>query len=419
MVNAENPKSVKSIKGMLFRLTAGNLSYLAAQFLAFVALAQWTSLTEVGRFSWALALTSPVFLFADMRTSQIQLSTTAVETGYRTFLFQRCLMQLIAAPFAVIFGFIFAPDSQTQNLVVGLAVLKFIEGFINISIAEHMRSEDSGIVAIIQIVRGILYAGAFGSAVWFSGSASIAVWSTAAALLAPVLLGYYSLPKSTRTKKTNLRSAWILTRESWTIGLGFFLGSLTVNAPRFLVEEFHGVESLGVYSAVAYVIVLANTVVDSVTQGLMPRYSAYWKRGAGRRALSGTFKICMLVGGIGITALITSYFTGDFILETVYGEDFTQGRMILVALFAYATIQYISSALRSVLIAGGLRGGVFWISLLNLSVTMIFAISWVPEGGAESAGWALAIGQIAQVSVYLWIAFSKLRGYDTRATPPT
>ena len=127
----------------------------------------------------------------------------------------------------------------------------------------------------------------------------------------------------------------------------------------------------------------------------------------------------MLVGGIGITALITSYFTGDFILETVYGEDFTQGRMILVALFAYATIQYISSALRSVLIAGGLRGGVFWISLLNLSVTMIFAISWVPEGGAESAGWALAIGQIAQVSVYLSIAFSKLRGYNTRATPPT
>lgn len=409
MVNIEKPVQQRGVKGMLLRLTVGNLFYLGAQFLAFVVLAQWTSPAEVGRFSWALALTSPVFLLADMRTSQIQLSTDRAKAGYKTFVYQRFSTQLLAAPLALNIGFMFAPDPQTQNLVIGLTVLKFIEGFINVSIAEHMRVEDSGKVAAIQIVRGSLYAGAFGVSVLLTDSAAAAVWSASVALLIPMLYGHFALTATTRKARSGLRSIWNLTKESWTIGLGFSLGSITVNAPRFLIEEFHGVESLGVYSAVAYVIVLANTIVDSITQGLMPRFSTYWRKGDGHRALKNAFRICIVVGGIGIASLILSFFLGDAILMVLFGSAFAEGRMILVSLFAYASLQYVSSAIRSVLIAGGLRRGVFWISLLNLSVTMVFAITLIPNTGAEGAGWALATGQFAQMTIYLWIAVTRLR----------
>lgn len=90
MVNKQHGER-RSITGILIRLTFGNLAYLGAQFVAFVALAHWSSIAEVGRFSWALALTGPIFIFADMRTGQIQLSTPQHQVPYRTFWLQRLL----------------------------------------------------------------------------------------------------------------------------------------------------------------------------------------------------------------------------------------------------------------------------------------------------------------------------------------
>lgn len=403
----------RGVKGMLARLIFGNLAYLGAQFIAFIALAQWATLAEVGRFSWALALTSPIFVFADMRTSQIQLSTTSEQVSYRTFAAQRLMTQLVAAPLAIGLGVAFAPDADTLAMVVGLTVLKFIEGFINVSIAEHMRFEAMGTVARIQVVRGIFYAAVFSLSLLASGSAVVAVWLTAGILVIPTLYGHLSLPRDARAAGTSRQAVMTLTRDSWSIGLGFFIGSVTVNGPRFLIESFHGVEELGIFAAVSYVIVLANTVVDSVTQGLMPRFSSYWRQGAGRRALIQAFRICGLVGGIGAASLVFSALFGDAILHLLYGPEYAQGRIMLVALFAWATLQYIASALRSVLITGGMRGGVLWTSVVNLVVTMICAVLWLPTGGPESAGWALSIGQLAQLLIYLWFSSVYFRKEST------
>lgn len=413
MVNTQHGER-RGISGILFRLTFGNLTYLGAQFVAFVALAQWASIAEVGRFSWALALTSPIFILADMRTSQIQLSTLQHQIPYRTFWRQRLVAQMVASPVAVILGVVFSPDRDTLAMVIGLVALKFLEGFINVSIAEHMRVEETGRVAAIQVTRGIFYASAFSVAVYVSGSAVAAVWCTVAALVIPTAYGHCSLPRSTRVSVAAWNSVVSLTRESWTIGLGFFVGSVTVNGPRFLIEAYHGVESLGVFAAVFYVIVLANTVVDSVTQGLMPRFSSHWRSGEIRRALVGAFRICTLVGVIGLLALVVSAVAGGPLLALLYGPEYADGRPVLVALFTYATFQYVSSALRSVLIAGGVRSGVFWVSLLTLSVAMVFAVWWVPGGGPESAGWALAVGQLVQMSVYFWLSGRHYRAAEPR-----
>ncbi|GAB3690231.1 lipopolysaccharide biosynthesis protein [Corynebacterium nasicanis] len=400
------------IKAKLLRLTFGNLAYLGAQFVAFVALAQWATLAEVGRFSWALALTSPIFLFADMRTSQIQLSSPPEQVSYRTFVYQRVAMQLLASPVAIGLGLAFAPDRETFAMVLGLTVLKNIEGLINVSLTEHMRFEAMGVVAAIQLVRGILYALVFSLSLFFSGSAIVAIWLTAVILLVPAAQGHLTLPRTARSAGSSRQAMLLLTRDSWSIGLGFFIGSLTVNGPRFLIESYNGVEALGVFAAVSYVIVLANTVVDSVTQGLMPRFSSYWRAGQGRRALNNAFRICALVGLIGLLSLLVSALFGDTILRLLYGAEFAQGKVVLIALFVWATLQYIASALRSVLITGGMRSGVLWTSVINMVVTLALALLWLPTRGAEFAGWALACGQLAQLLIYVWFAARAFRGAD-------
>lgn len=412
MVTDESAGSRQSLRNVLARLTAGNLAYLAAQFVSFIALAQWSSVTEVGRFSWALALTSPIFLLADMRTRQVQLSTTSTLFHYRSFLVQRIAIQAAVLPVVLSLALWFSPDEETTKIVLGLAILKSIEGLMNVSIGEHMRQEHAGKVAIIQLIRGIVYATAFSVTVLLTSKANLAVLVTAAALLAPLVVAHFTVGRHSRKLRASNVQIIELTRQSWPLGIGFFIGSVTVNGPRFLVETFHGVDSLAVFTAVAYVIVLANTVVDSVTQGIMPRFAGYWRSGRGSQALVVTNQIGLVVAILGIVGVLLAVLLGDKVLLLLFGEPYDAGQLILIALFITATLQYVASTLRSTLIAGGMRKGVLWTSIINLVVTMGVATVWVPSGGPESAGWSLAIGQAIQLLIYFTIARRHLRSFS-------
>lgn len=408
-------RTQKSLRQVVARLTAGNLAYLGAQFLSFLALAQWTSMAEVGRFSWALALTSPIFVLADMRTRQVQLATTAKEFSYRSVLVQRIVTQLIALPIAVLLSLTFAPDRETMNIVLALTLLKSIEGLMNVSIGEHLRSEHAGKVAMIQLARGVLYGGTFSLVIFITSHSSVAILITAIALLIPLVVAHLSLTKNERRLKASSKQIAELTRQAWPLGIGFFIGSLTVNGPRFLIEIYHGVESLAVFTAVAYVIVLANTVVDSVTQGIMPRFAGYWRTGRGNQALAVTKRIGVIVACLGATGLVLAVLFGDNLLVLLYGESYGTGQLVLIALFCYATIQYVSSTLRSTLIAGGMRKGVLWTSVVNLVITMGIASIWVPQAEPDSAGWSLAIGQAAQLIIYVSLAKRRTPGNYQRS----
>lgn len=412
MVTGDSAGPQQSLRKVLARLTAGNLVYLAAQFLSFIALAQWSSVTEVGRFSWALALTSPVFLLADLRTRQVQLSTTSTLLHYESFLVQRVAIQAAVLPALFLLAIWFSPDGDTTRIVVGLAILKSIEGIMNVSIGEHMRQEHAGRVAVLQLIRGVVYATAFSVTVFLTSKADLAVFVTAVALLVPVVVAHFTVDRKSRKLRASRAQIIDLTRQSWPLGIGFFIGSITVNGPRFLVEAFHGVESLAVFTAVAYVIVLANTVVDSVTQGIMPRFARYWRSGRGSHALEATKQIGLVVACLGLVGVLLAVLIGDKVLLLLFGEPYDAGKTAMIALFVAATLQYVASTLRSTLIAGGLRKGVLWTSIFTLVVTMSVASVWVPCGGPESAGWSLAIGQAIQLSVYFTLARRQLRRFS-------
>lgn len=402
--------SGQSLRAVLAKLTAGNLAYLGAQFLSFIALAQWAPVAEVGRFSWALALTSPIFLLADMRTRQVQLSTTSTQIHYRSFLAQRAVVQTAVLPVVFILGVSFSPDDATTRIVLGLAVLKTFEGFMNVSIGEHMRHEQAGTVAKIQLVRGISYGATFCLTIFLTSKASIAVLSTAIVLLIPVFVAHFTVAREKRKMRASKEQVIDLTKQAWPLGIGFFIGAVTINGPRLLVEAFHGVESLAVFTAVSYVIVLANTVVDSVTQGIIPRFAGHWRRGQGGYALGVTKRIGLIVACLGMMGLLVAGLAGDKVLVLLFGEPYGSGQLALVALFCAATLQYVASAFRATLIAGGMRKGVLWTSILNLTITLAIASLWVPSGGPESAGWALAIGQGTQLFTYFMLAKRQVRG---------
>jgi O-antigen/teichoic acid export membrane protein len=313
------------------------------------------------------------------------------------------LTQLTALPLVLIMGEVFSPDQETTLIVWGFSLLKLLEGLMNVAIGEHLRFENSGMVANIQLLRGGIYAVTFSTAIFLTSQAAVAVWAVAIALTLPALLAHLSLGKRGRIMRATRREIIGLTQQAWPLGIGFFVGSVTVNGPRFLVEMYHGVESLAVFTAVSYVVVLSNTIVDSVTQGIMPRLARYWGGGKDEHVLTITKKVSLIVATLGFIGIVIAIIVGDRILALLFGLPYASGQTVLIALFSYATLQYVASTVRSTLIAGGVRKSVLWVSLVNLTVTLASSFLLVPLYGPESAGWSLAIGQIVQLAMYLYL----------------
>src|SRR5699024_10804460 len=101
-------------------------------------------------------------------TRQIQLSTTSAQISYRSFLMQRIAIQAGALPIVFMLGLWFSPDGTTTKIVLGLALLKAVEGVMNVSIGEHMRREHAGRVAVIQVARGVIYGVSFSLSIFLT-----------------------------------------------------------------------------------------------------------------------------------------------------------------------------------------------------------------------------------------------------------
>jgi O-antigen/teichoic acid export membrane protein len=385
------------------------LTYLAAQFLVFLALAQLTSTTELGRFAWASALTSPIFTLADMRTQQVQLTTNPAEYTYRDFLRQRLITTGFSMTLLLPVGVVVAPDEGTRTTLLAVIALKSVEAFLNVILGEHLRREEMSHVGKLQVIRACAYMLPFVVIAVMTHRADLSVAGGALSLLVPVVLGHRSVPLQFRECSVSQARMWRLTKESVPLGIGFFIGSVTVNAPRFILERYHGIDSLAIFAAVSYVVVVANSIVDSIVQGAMPRLAILW----GLANPSGLIKVirnmCLAVLAVGLVSVAVAYVGGRPILGLVFGVEYSSGRNVLAAMMVCATAQYIASVLRAALIARGMRMGVTFISLVNLVVSLALSVLLVPGHAGLGLAWSLTAGQALAAVVYSVLVVMALR----------
>lgn len=389
MVAAAPTSLRRAIRGLLF----GNLAYLGSQFLMFTSLAHLTSSAEVGRFAWALALASPVFILADMRTQQLQVTDHAMRFSFGDYLIQRMATTVAAWAVLTVAAIALTSDPSSRATLAAVLLMKGLEGVLNTALGDHMRRERMNHVSRIQWLRSLVTLGSFASLAALTHRADGAVAAAGISLLIPIGLAFYGIP-SKRVRSTIAWSrVWRLSLTALPLGLAFFVGSLTVNAPRFLIERYEGLGSLAVFSAVAYVVVLANTVVDTLTQATMPRISHLWNAGS-LVAVKGLVRRMMAIGAtIGVAGIAASAVMGGSALALLYGDEYRSGKQILLALMTAACMQYMASILRAAVIACGVRKGVLAISLVNFGIVLACAFITIPSHGALGGAWSLAAGQ--------------------------
>ena len=397
----------RSLRRNFSSALSGNTVYAACQFGMVSILAHVTSPTEVGRYALALAISGPVFILASLRLQHIQITDASQRYRLGDYLAQRIMSSLLATTAVIVVGIVISLPGRTYITLVGVALFKGAESIIDILYGAMTRQEQMHLVARSQAWRGV------GGLVVFSG----AIVATDRVDYATIALALYTCPQIA-TNSWRARKLGIATRPSFNravllnitwlalpLGLSYFVGALTVNVPRYFVEAYDGTAALGVYASLAYVVVITNTVVDSLGQAASPRLANLYSSGEALRFRRILWRMLALAAGLGFVGVLGSVFAGQVALRLVFGPEYASEVAVLILLMIAAAAQYWASYIRTALNAMRIYKAPLPISLANFGCVALVSILAVPKIGLVGAAVAILIGQVVAALMYSVLLF--------------
>jgi O-antigen/teichoic acid export membrane protein len=399
----------------------GNVAYAASQWGMLILLAKLSGPETVGQFALGLAITAPVFMLSNLQLRGIQATDARRDFLPGDYLALRLITTALAgaAITALVLGGGFRADTALVILAVALA--KAIESLSDILYGLLQQHERMDRIAVSMIVKGALSLGVLGSAIALTGRTVVAVMGLAAAWAA--VLVAYDLPRCAalgREECPDAGAAFLRPRWSWPhlrkltwlalpLGIVMMLISLGASVPRYFIEAALGVEPLGIFSAMAYLMVLGNTVVFALGQAASPRLARYHAAGRIEAFRSLLMRLVGLAVVGGCAAVLIALGWGRILLQTLYTDEYARNTDVFVWLAIATAVGAVGSFLGYGMTSARCfraQAPLFAVGVVATTLVSALLIPWL---GLLGAALATTIGQVVQLLGSAWVIQTILR----------
>lgn len=414
----------------------GNVVYAGCQWGILIILAKLGSPEIVGRFALGLAITAPIIIFANLHLRAVQATDAKREFFFSDYLGLRLATTLLSL--LVILGFTLVNGYQWETatviMLVGLA--KAFEAVSDVYYGLLQQHERMDRIAKSMLIKGPLSLIALGIAIYMTGSLIWGVFWLAVAW-AVVLFGYdirsgsfiLNAPPEVSNNKTTsniafvgeLRPRWtikVLRKLTWLalpLGLVMLLVSLNANIPRYFIEHYFGERELGIFAAMAYLMVAGTTVVNALGESASPRLAKYYAMRNVIAFRNLLFKLMGIGAVLGLLSVFTVLLAGREILTLLYKNEYASQIDVFVWIAIAASINYIASFLGYGMTAA--RYFRVQIPLFALVVITLIISSFllIPTRGLTGAAIALAIAAIINATASLFVVLDALHSIGEKA----
>jgi len=397
---------------------AGNVVYAGCQWGMLMVLAKLGSPEWVGQFALGLALTAPIIMLTNLQLRAIQATDARREYRFGHYLALR--LATTALSFLVIAGIACGYRLETALVILAVGLAKAFESMSDVVYGLLQAHERMDRIALSMMIKGPLSLVALGLVVYLT--ASIAWGALALAGVWGLLLITYDIPNGIRLLdgEEGFGPCWdflSLARLAWLalpLGIVMMLISLNANIPRYFIERYRGERELGIFAALAYLMVAGNTVVSALGQSASPRLAHYHTQGDGHAFRQLLIKLVGLGAGMGVVALLVALIAGREILTTLYRPEYAQHAELFTWMSVHATTLYLASFLGYGMTAA--RHFRSQIPLFGLCViTAALGCLWlVPRFGLLGAVWASLAASILQLVGSVAIIAFALRAWEVR-----
>lgn len=393
---------------------AGNMVYAACQWGVLVVLAKLGTTEMVGQFALGLAVCAPVIMLTNLQLRAVQATDARREYIFGNYLALRLIATAIGLIIIVGIVVVAGYRLDTTLVILAIAVAKAFEALSDVFHGLLQQRERMDRIAKSLMIKGPLSLAAFGLGVYLTGSVLWGVVGMAAVWVlvlvsydvrsgALILRASHAMGENAASDgqgevsslqprgdiNTLARLAWL----ALPLGMVMMLISLNTNIPRYFLERHHGEAALGIFAALAYVLVAGGKVMGALGRATTPRLAKYYASGdrtSFRKLLGKLLLIGALLGAVGV---VLALLVGRPLLTLFYRPEYGEQVHVFVWIVIAAGIGYVASCLGYamtaarhfsiqlplfVLVAAASLGASFWLiptyGLMGAALAMLAAV---------------------------------------------
>lgn len=388
---------------------AGNVVYAGCQWGMLVVLAKLGSPEIVGQFALGLAVTAPVIMLSNLQLRGVLATDANEDYQFSDYLKLRVMTTALAllavAGIVALSGY----RRQTGLVILAIALAKGFESISDIVYGSLQHEERMDRISQSMMLRGAVAMAAVWAGVYFAGSVSLGALAMAAGW--GVVLVLFDLPGRSRVPSesstmTSIRRGhsgfdWQklsrLAMVAAPLGVVMMLLSLNVNVPRYVIQHNIGERSLGIFAAVADLMVVGTTVVGALGQSASPRLAQHYARGDVTEFRILMRKLIAVGAALGAAGILVAVTAGRPMLRILFRSDYAASADVLAWIMAAAAISYVASFIGYGLTAARLfKVQAPLIGVVTL-VTAASSIVLIPGHGLIGAAWAMVLGTLVQL----------------------
>ena len=418
-----SPVAAPSLRTTFTWALVGNFVYALCQWGMISGLARLGSSFAVGQFALALAITAPVFMLTNLFLRGIQATDARSEFVFADYFTLRAMGT--GAGLVIVGGILVVGrrDWATCGVVVFVALSKAVESFTDVIAGLLQKHERLDQVAISMMLKGICSVGAF-SAVYVRWHSVVAASAALSVAWLTVFLSYdlrlarKILGKSAKYLNWDREALLRLARLALPVGIVMALVSFNANVPRYAVDRYRGSSELGIFAALAYLVVVVSLIANALGQSTIVRLSQSFAAGDTRR-FSHLLKRMSLVGIVmaGMGMVLASVF-GRTALRLLYGAEYAGHLRLLLILVATSGVTAVASFLGCGMSAARQFREQLPVTMLTVTTCATAAYLLTPRWGLTGAAIAILLSGVTQVAGSLIVLAKAVRMVNTKGVPP-
>ena len=392
----------------------GNVVYAGCQWGILVVLAKLTSPEMVGRFALGLAITAPIILLSWLQLRSVQATDAKGEYEFGQYLGLRIVTTLLALFVIVCIVLVGNYTLATALVILAVGLSKAFESISDVCYGLMQRHERMDHIAKSRLLKGPLSLGVLSVLVLLTrdvlwGVIGLAgIWGLFLIIYdmknaALTLNGIQGVRSDKSSAKERMHADFSLSRLqnlAWMtlpLGIGGALISLQSSIPRIFLQTYWGEGQLGIFAALAYIIVAGNTIVAALGQSVIPRLAKYYSNNEIKRYKHLLLRMLTIGLFLALGGILLAILFGPSLLTVIYRSEYAQYNLVFVWAMIGGGMSYIASFLNDS-IAATRNFRVYVPLFVIVNITTLAASIWlIPSYGLVGAALALAVGSFTQV----------------------
>jgi O-antigen/teichoic acid export membrane protein len=388
--------------------------YFGSQFLITLIIAHYSSEEKLGLYSLGLALSTPFFSFFNIELRTV--SSTDVEGRYTlgNYISARALTSMVAFFLVIISSILLGYSIEILLIIITVSFFKYLEAISDITQGQYLKYGKLDYYALSMIYKSILFIFSFFIIFLFLPSVSLAMLGGSICYLLAFLTCDLFLIRKIQPgymlrilgEHFNKKIITQLIKNYYLLGFISLFMSLTINIPRYFIENFQGISKLGVYSVISSLPLLGGYAMNMLGQIVSPNIArAFFQRR--QEFYYYQLLLCLTAITISLIGIIITYFYGDIILSLIFGKKFGSYGYELFLFMIASSGFYMDSSCSYTLISLRLLKTQFFTLLCSLIALIASSAFFVPYKGIPGAILSFGLSKWLSVIISLYVIFNQ------------